>query len=151
MSLATLAQKLTLGALLDEVRHRSGTYELLDHWQQGEFHHDTVIQVDAERARVPGPILVIATNCNGGVKEVLCFAEKPTRTALWHHRCPTSPEFSGGLPALLGATTTRHWFDPCSLLAPDARSELRPEFRERQRGGGWVMKGRRNVGRAQSE
>jgi Ribbon-helix-helix protein, copG family len=32
---------------------------------------------------------------------------------------------------------TEHWFDPCELLAPDARSELRPEYRRRQDGGGW--------------
>ena len=148
MSLVALAQKLTLGALLDEIRQRAETYALLDHWQQGEFHHDTVIQVDAERVGVPGAILVIATNCNGGVKEVLCFAEKPARAALWHHRCPNSSEFAGELPDLLGSTTTQHWFDPCSLLAPDARSELRPEFRERQSGGGWVMKGRSSAGSA---
>ncbi len=33
---------------------------------------------------------------------------------------------------------TPHWFDPCELLTPDTRSELRPEFRRRQRGGGWM-------------
>jgi len=34
-----------------------------------------------------------------------------------------------------------HWFDPCALLTEDARSEYRPEFRERQEGGGWKAKG----------
>jgi len=35
---------------------------------------------------------------------------------------------------------TPHWFNPCELLLPTARSELRPEFREREVGGGWRMK-----------
>lgn len=30
-----------------------------------------------------------------------------------------------------------HWFDPCALLAADTRSELRPEHRRMQKGGGW--------------
>ena len=33
--------------------------------------------------------------------------------------------------------TGDRWFDPCELLRPDARSELRPEYRTRQQGGGW--------------
>ena len=37
--------------------------------------------------------------------------------------------------------TPSHWFDPCALLTNDARSEYRPEFRERQPGGGWQLKG----------
>jgi hypothetical protein len=37
-----------------------------------------------------------------------------------------------------GALRTEHWFDPCALLGPDARSEYREEFRERQCGGGWT-------------
>lgn len=140
MSVQALANHLTLGALLDELRSLAGTYELLDHWQQGEFHHDTVVRVDATRAQLPGSILVIATNCNGGVKEVFCFAERPDRYALWHRRCPDNPEFSGELPAVLDVCTTLHWFDPCNLLTSEARSEIRAEFRERQAGGGWVMK-----------
>lgn len=31
---------------------------------------------------------VIATDCNGGVKEVLGFETLPDRWALWHRRCP---------------------------------------------------------------
>lgn len=140
MSVQDLAKQLTLGALLDELRQRAQHYELLDHWQQGEFHHDTVVRVDPVKARIPGPILVIATNCNGGVKEVFCFAERPDRYALWHHRCPANPEFSGELPAIVEVSTTVHWFNPCDLLGEQARSEIRPEYRERQTGGGWVMK-----------
>jgi hypothetical protein len=83
---------------------------------------------------------VVATNCNGGVKEVLCFGEAPDRSALWHHRCPDNPEFAGELAPILERSTTHHWFDPCELLKPDARSEYRSEFRERQAGGGWTMK-----------
>lgn len=140
MSVQDLAKQLTLGALLDELRRLAGRYELLDHWQQGEFHHDTVVRVDPVKAEVPGAILVIATNCNGGVKEVFCFAERPDRYALWHRRCPSNPEFSGELTTVLDVSTTVHWFDPCDLLSDRARSEIRPEFRERQTGGGWVMK-----------
>ena len=139
MTTSDLASRLTLGALLDELRGVGG-YELVDHWQQGEFHHDTVVRVDSTLAGLPGCIVVVATNCNGGVKEVLCFAELPTRYALWHHRCPNNPEFSGELPDLLDSSTTLHWFDPCDLLKQDARSEYRPEYRERQQGGGWTMK-----------
>lgn len=130
-----LADTLVLGALLDEVRDRFGRYELVDHWKQGEFHHDVVV-------RVPdGRVFVVATNCNGGVKEVIAFAAVPERSALWHWRCPTSPEFAGQLPDVLERETTAHFFDPCDLLVADARSELREEFRERQAGGGWQMCG----------
>jgi hypothetical protein len=66
-----------------------------------------------------------------------CFAEIPDRLALWHRRCPTIPDLSGELPPILEHVITEHWFDPCELLSPDARSELRPEFRSRQAGGGW--------------
>jgi hypothetical protein len=147
----TLADTLVLGAALDEVRRARGGFELLDHWKQGEFHHDVVVRLPAERGlgayagraarEDAGPVLVIATNCNGGVKEVLAFERAPDRWALWHWRCPHVADFTGELPALLARATTEHWFDPCELLAPDARSELREEHRERQRGGGWVPRG----------
>jgi hypothetical protein len=140
MSVETIAQNLGLGALLMDLRGSFGGYEILDHWQRGEFHHDLLLRVDPHGA-LPGSVLVVATNCNGGVKEVLCFESPPKEEALWHHRCPESPEFSGSLPAILGQARTVHWFDPCALLAPDARSEYRPEFRERQPGGGWQPKG----------
>jgi len=128
-----LADTMMLGALLDDVKGRWKGYELLGHWQQGEFHHDVVL-------RLPdGHVLVIATNCNGGVKEVLAFAEIPDRWALWHARCPHVTDFAGELPPIVARAITQHWFDPCALLVPDARSELREEFRERQLGGGWQM------------
>jgi len=56
----------------------------------------------------------VATNCNGGVKEVLAFREMPVRSALWHQRCPHVSDFSGEMPELLARATTLHWFDPCS-------------------------------------
>lgn len=140
MGTKELADQLTLGGALDVLRVRGGGYQLVDHWQQGEFHHDTVVRVDPQRAGMPGSIVVIATNCNGGIKEVLCFERMPDRFSLWHARCPSNPEFSGELPKLLDSSRTQHWFDPCELLKPDARSELREEFRERQAGGGWQMK-----------
>ena len=49
-------------------------------------------------------------------------------------------EFNGELPPILAETRTVHWFDPCSLLSVNARSEYLPEFRERQAGGGWQPK-----------
>ncbi|HEX4448682.1 MAG TPA: hypothetical protein VH044_18190 [Polyangiaceae bacterium] len=137
-SVEHLARRLVLGALLDELTRVFGSYELVAHWTQGEFHHDVVLRVpDAASARLPGSVLVVATNCNGGIKEVLCFAEVPDRAALWHARCPTVPEFSGDLAPVLARAETEHWFDPCELLGDDARSELRPEHRQRQPGGGW--------------
>ncbi len=138
-AMRAIADALMLGGALDEVRARFGGYDLLDHWKQGEFHHDVVVRVAGARATIGGEILVIATNCNGGVKEVLCFDEVPDRWALWHWRCPHVADFSGALPPLRGRATTEHWFDPCELLGEDTRSELRSEFRERQRGGGWTL------------
>jgi hypothetical protein len=134
----SLARHLALGSLLDAIRERFGGYNLVEHYTQGEFHHDVIIKLPDQAA--PCVYLVIATNCNGGVKELLAFAELPSANALWHWRCPEVPEFSGVLPALLGRSTTMHWFDPHELLADDARSEIRPEHRERQPGGGWQMK-----------
>ena len=132
----SLAESLALGALLDRLKGSHGGYDLVEHWTQGEFHHDVVVRV-AELRGLPGPVLVIATNCNGGVKEVLAFADVPDRWALWHTRCPEVPEFAGDLLPILEVARTHHWFNPCELLADDARSELRSEFRSRQRGGGW--------------
>src|SRR4051794_5467889 len=89
----SLARTLVLGALLDDVRRAYGSFELLDHWTQGEFHHDLVLRLPEGVTDLPGRVLVVATNCNGGVKEVLCFREPPERAALWSMRCPASPEF----------------------------------------------------------
>jgi len=139
MDVESLAQNLALGSLLDELRRSLGGYEILDHWQQGEFHHDLVLGVDPKDT-LPGSVLVVATNCNGGVKEVMCFAEPPAKEALWHLRCPENPEFFGPTPAPLVRAQTIHWFNPCELLGPDARSEYRAEYRERQPGGGWQPK-----------
>src|SRR5438067_2971689 len=89
-----LAGSLGLGALLAKL----GDYSPVDHWQQGEFHHDVVV-------RAKNVVLVVATNCNGGVKEVLAFDGVPDRWALWHRRCPGNAEFAqratSALPALL--------------------------------------------------
>jgi hypothetical protein len=137
-AVSELAQTMVLGALLTRARERWGSFEILDHWQQGEFHHDVVLRVVDGAPGLPGSVLVVATNCNGGVKEVLCFAQPPERFGLWHARCPENPEFAGALPDILAAATTPHWFNPCELLLPNARSEYREEFREKQCGGGWV-------------
>ncbi len=130
-----LAASLGLGSLLQTLRDRFGGYALVDHWQQGEFHHDLVVRVATPA--LPGPIVVVATNCNGGVKEVLCFDEVPARWALWHRRCPDNAAFAGDLPPVLAEARTAHWFEPCELLRDDARSELAPSCRRRAHGGGW--------------
>jgi hypothetical protein len=135
MLVQKLADAMVLGAALDVLRERFGSYELVAHWKQGEFHHDVVVSVPGDGAN----IFIIATNCNGGVKEVLAFAAIPDRYALWHFRCPYVADFSGDLEAILARATTHHWFDPCELLGERARSELREEFRERQDGGGWKL------------
>lgn len=132
-----LAKTLVLGALLEELRTRYGAFELLDHWTQGEFHHDVVVRVSGA-TDLPGPVLVVATNCNGGVKEVSCFAAVPERKALWALRCPENPAFDSKAAVPLARSTTIHWFDPCELLRADARSELRAEHRVQQDGGGWM-------------
>lgn len=139
MTVEAIARNLGLGTLLADLEVTFGGYELLDHWQRGEFHHDLLVRVESN-GQLPGPVLVIATNCNGGVKEVLCLESAPEEDALWHHRCPELPEFSGALPRILDQARTMHWFDPSALLGGDARSEYRPEFRERQPGGGWQLK-----------
>jgi hypothetical protein len=139
-TLAPLTKHLGLGALLAELSRSFGPVDHVAHWTQGEFHHDIVLRVPNAEHQLPGSVLVVATNCNGGVKEILCFDRVPDRLALWHSRCPDNPEFTGAIPPLLAAEKTVHWFDPCRLLAPDARSELRPEYRERQTGGGWTQK-----------
>lgn len=134
-----LAGTLALGSLLETLRLDYGGYELVDHWQQGEFHHDLVLRV-RDLPGLSGGYLVVATNCNGGVKEVLAFAHAPSRSALWHFRCPEVAEFTGELPPISERVVTAHWFDPCELLRPDARSELREAFRVRQPGGGWCAR-----------
>lgn len=132
MDLERLASTLDLGSLLDALRAAEG-YRIVAHWQQGEFHHDLLLEVgDA--------YLVAASNCNGGLKELLLFSRAPDRGALWRWRCPAATEFTGDLPPLLARAVTPHWFDPCELLRDDARSELRPEARERQAGGGWCRR-----------
>lgn len=136
LALGQLASHLALGSLLDTLVKDHGGYDLVAHWKQGEFHHDVVLQV-RDLGALPGPVIVVATNCNGGVKEVLCFDCVPERYALWHVRCPENPEFGGVLAPVLGQVRTVHWFDPCALLAANARSEFRPECRRRQRGGGY--------------
>ena len=127
-----LAKNLVLGALLDDLVEAYDGYELVAHWQQGEFHHDIVVAV-RDASDLPGNVLVISTNCNGGIKEVMAFARAPAETSSGNIVAP--PEILH-FP-VLGASRTIHWFDPCELLTEDARSELRPEFRRRQEGGGW--------------
>ncbi len=125
-----------LGALLDMLRARDTLYEILAHWKQGEFHHDLVLKVDDET--LPGVFLVVSTNCNGGVKAVKSFSTMPSRGGLWARRCPDNTDFEGQLPPLLAEARTEHYFNPCRLLVPSARSEIIATQRKRQHGGGWL-------------
>lgn len=124
--------------LFEALRDRFGPCELLSHWKQGEFHHDLIFRLPTDTRATLGPVLAVSTNCNGGVKELLSLADAPARWALWHDRCPDNPAFEGRIPPVLARARTMHFFDPCLLLEPDARSELREDSRQRQRGGGWI-------------
>lgn len=135
-----LSQTLVLGALLEELRCRFGTFRILDHWQQGEFHHDILLEVDAPEEGMGKRVVLVATNCNGGVKEVLVLDGVPERGGLWHARCPENPDFAGTMPNVLACSRTAHWFDPRELLVPTARSEYKDSHRERQCGGGWMLR-----------
>ncbi len=134
--LQQLADTLSLKGVLDGLKPFG--WEHVDHWGQGEFHHDVVLRIRDIPRELPGGVFVVSTNCNGGVKEILCLADVPDRWGLWHHRCPDNPEFSGPPPRIVGCARTPHYFDPCDLLKAGTRSELREEYRRRQRGGGFV-------------
>lgn len=41
--LQRLAEECVLGSLLESVRRDWGAYDLLNHHQQGEFHHDVFV------------------------------------------------------------------------------------------------------------
>lgn len=113
----SLAAQLVLGDVLHELRRRHSQWELVAHWEQGEHHHDLVIRLPNDAGAEHPAVLVIATNSNGGVKEVYAFDEVPERTALWHYRCPEIVQYVEPLPALLAAARTNHWLDPRALLS----------------------------------
>lgn len=130
MPVRSLANILVLGSLLDALESQHGGFDLLAHWIEGEFHHDLVVKVN-ERWDLPGEFLIVSTNCNGGVKEVICTDAMPTHGGLWRMRCPEKSELDGEIPKVLDRATTVHWFEPSELFRPDVRSELRPEFRKK--------------------
>lgn len=135
-TLEELAERLVLGDVLGALDEECGGFDMIAHWTQGEFHHDLVVRPNTHE--FAGDVLIIATNCNGGVKEIVCLDDVPDRSALWHWRCPELPQFEGTLDDIRGVARTIHWFEPARLLADDARSELKPEHRKRQKGGGWI-------------
>ena len=45
MDVERLANALSTGALLDLLKKECGGFDLLHHWQQGEFHQDLVLSV----------------------------------------------------------------------------------------------------------
>ena len=133
-----LARCLTIGALLDVMTRRFGGYEVVAHWTLGELHHDIVVMLPASATvDLPGRVLVVSANGEGGIKEVLCFAEVPDRSALWHERCPEALEFSGELEPVLGRATTQHWFDPRELLKAAPRDAQPEPRRAPGKGAAW--------------
>jgi len=52
--------------------------------------------------------------------------------------------------AVLAAVRAQHWFDPCALWLADARGEMKPECRQRERGGGYEPRARTIVRRGVS-
>ena len=118
-----LAGHLGLSGLLAELRERCGGYELVNHWSQGEFHHDVVLRPHGTDA-----VLVVSTNCNGGVKEVIALPELPQRWALWHWRCPDNPEFEGELPRILARATTLHHEPQTATTSHSCRGPLAAYF-----------------------
>jgi hypothetical protein len=134
--LQELADTKSLKGVLDGLKVFE--WEHVDHWAQGEFHHDVILRTKKHPPELNGNVFVVSTNCNGGVKEVLCLEDVPDRWGLWHYRCPENPEFSGPSPKVVGFARTTHWFNPCELLKQENRSEYLEEFRRRQRGGGYV-------------
>ena len=45
MTVDALAAHLSLDSFLSVLNAACGSYEVLDHWQQGDFHHDLVLRV----------------------------------------------------------------------------------------------------------
>lgn len=135
-AISSLQEPSGLGTFLDRLTTTAGAYDVLDHWQQVEFHHDLVLRV-RQPDGLPSAVVVIATNCNAGIKEVLWFDSPPERWALWRWRCPDNADFAGDLPPMAMSWRKEHWFNPCELLTDDARSELKPGCRQRAPGGGW--------------
>ncbi|MEQ8818856.1 MAG: hypothetical protein RLY93_01330 [Sumerlaeia bacterium] len=138
MTLQDLANAGDLGGLLSLMSRQGLAFRERAHWTQGEFHHDLLLELEGPHG-LSGPVVLVATNCNGAIKEVLSLAEMPDRWGLWHARCPDNPEFEGPAPKVLEQFRTAIWFDPCFLLRDATRSEYRPECRRRQRGGGWEL------------
>ncbi|MCP4498745.1 MAG: hypothetical protein GY822_02115 [Deltaproteobacteria bacterium] len=127
------------GLALDQLLKTCGTYELLEQWKQGGFYHDVVIRAYFPIGQLAlSSLVIISTNCNGGVKEVLAFADLPDRYALWNARCPENDDFEGDLPHLENPDLAL--FRPMPTITADTRSEIKLEFRVRMRGGGWQMK-----------
>ena len=85
---------------------------------------------------VPAPKLVVATNCNAGIKEVLWFGDAPERWALWGWRSPDNAELEGKLPRLAISWRKENCFNPCERLVDDSRCEFKPGCRKRWCGEG---------------
>ena len=79
--------------------------------------NDPPFVVDDRYVMSQGDVLVVATNCNGGIKEVLLFDDVPDRWALWADRCPDNADFR--------ARTTR------ALRPPRARARTLSRRRSR--------------------
>lgn len=119
----SLAQELLLGHLLQRLQDEFSDFELIAHWTKGEYHHDIVVRLGDHRD-LPGPVLVVSTNCNGGVKEVLCFSDPPSQEELWDLRDENLE--TDELPVVLAAARTIHWVDPISLIRRPTMVDMRP-------------------------
>lgn len=116
--LQELADQLVLGDVLNVLDRDHGGFELIAHRPKGEYHQDLVVRVNT--GVFGGEILVIGTNCNGGVKELIALSSVPDHSALWRWRCPTAPQFQGTLDDIRGVARTIHWSDPAQLLEETA-------------------------------
>ena len=83
MTLQMIANELSLDRVMPTLKRLFGKFDLFAHWSQGEFHHDLVFVLPKEQDVFDGNVLVVSTNCNGGVKDVLNFDSVPDRYALW--------------------------------------------------------------------
>ncbi len=119
----SLAQELLLGHLLQRLQDEFSDFELLAHWTKGEYHHDIVVKLGDQKS-LPGPVLVVSANCNGGIKELLCFDTAPSEEELWTLRDENLA--TDELPAVLAAAKTIHWVDPIGLVRRPTMADMRP-------------------------
>ena len=80
-------------------------------------------------SRALGALLDRLKGSHGGYDLVEHWTQREFHHDVVVRVCPEVPEFVGDLLPILEAARTHHGFNPCELLADDARRELRTEFR----------------------